>query len=126
MHCIKHAHKMGVKSVTLTSGAVTERPMPGATLMSAFAGAIQAALRTAAVDCAPMRINCISPGVVDTEALAVLPAERRSGLFMPLKQKLPVRHVSTPEELAEAVNVGFFATPLYLIDVNGAHSTSSR
>jgi NAD(P)-dependent dehydrogenase (short-subunit alcohol dehydrogenase family) len=101
---MKHALSHGVDSITITTGTATERPFEGATLSVAGSGALMIALRTAAVDCAPVRINCISPGVVKTELWDAFPEEQRKNAFESYEKKLPVRHVGTPEELAEAVS----------------------
>jgi NAD(P)-dependent dehydrogenase (short-subunit alcohol dehydrogenase family) len=54
-------------SFTVTSGTIYERPIPGMSIGSGIAGAVVTAAKGLAVDLAPIRVNCIAPGVVDTE-----------------------------------------------------------
>ena len=54
-------------SLTLTTGAVSQRPLAGWTVVAALAGGLHAMARNLAVDLAPLRVNLVSPGAVDTE-----------------------------------------------------------
>jgi len=54
-------------SLTLTTGAVSQRPLPDWTVVGALAGGLHAMTRNLAVDLKPLRVNLVSPGAVDTE-----------------------------------------------------------
>ena len=54
-------------SITLTTGQALVRPRKGWSLMSGVLGATDSVVRGLAVDLAPIRVNCISPGLVRTE-----------------------------------------------------------
>ena len=66
----KHAQTyMNVKrqaSITLTTGTVGEKPIPGTADMAGFAAGLQGVCRGLALELKPMRVNLISPGAVLT------------------------------------------------------------
>ncbi|KAF7186902.1 Short-chain dehydrogenase/reductase phqE [Pseudocercospora fuligena] len=59
-------------SITLTSGGLAHKPIPGVAHFIGWAGAIEALARGLAVDMAPVRVNVVSPGAIYTEMLATL------------------------------------------------------
>ncbi|KAL5489725.1 hypothetical protein ACEPAI_4557 [Sanghuangporus weigelae] len=88
-------------SITLTVGQAIVRPMKGYSLMVGVGGAIDSLTRGLAVDLAPIRANVISPGLVKTELLDGLPAERTEALEK-YANALLVQHIGQPDEVAEA------------------------
>lgn len=54
-------------SITLTTGAVSEKPIPNWTVINSFATGLQGMTRGLALDLKPIRVNLVSPGAVDTE-----------------------------------------------------------
>ncbi|KAL5529789.1 hypothetical protein ACEPAG_5776 [Sanghuangporus baumii] len=88
-------------SITLTVGQVIVRPVKGYSLMIGVGGAIDSLTRGLAVDLAPIRVNVISPGIVNTELLDGLPTERREALEKHANTLL-VQHMGQPDEVAEA------------------------
>ena len=55
-------------SITLTTGSICEKPIAGGWAMLAAMGAATSGLtRQLAFDMAPIRVNCVSPGVVATD-----------------------------------------------------------
>jgi len=62
-------------SLTLTGGMIAHRPAKGAAVSSAMAGAIESLARALAVEMAPVRVNCVCPGVTRTERI---PPEREA------------------------------------------------
>lgn len=89
-------------SLTLTTGAVSERPIPNWTLVNAYATGLQGMTRGLALDLAPIRVNLISPGVVDTELWAGMSKEQKEGMFAEMVKKIPVGKVGQPEDVAES------------------------
>ncbi|CCO36260.1 putative oxidoreductase YkvO OS=Bacillus subtilis (strain 168) GN=ykvO PE=3 SV=1 [Rhizoctonia solani AG-1 IB] len=89
-------------SVTFTIGTSYYRPPPGWGLMVGIGGAVEASTRGFAVDLKPIRFNTIAPGVVDTELLDTVPPELKSHVLEKSNKELPVGHVGTPDEVAEA------------------------
>ena len=74
----KHAHPSIAPggSITLTDGLIAHRPRPGAAVSTAMAGAIEHLVTGLAVELAPVRVNAVCPGLIGTDALAAIPAER--------------------------------------------------
>ena len=53
-------------SITMTTGVVWDHPTPDWTVPAAYAGAICSMTRNLALDLKPVRVNAVSPGLVDT------------------------------------------------------------
>ena len=111
-------------SITLTSGVYGIRPPQGATTLASINSAIDGLVRGLSVDLAPIRVNVVSPGIVDTPLYGGMPDEQRQNLYSNIAQQLPVNRVAQPEDIAEAyvylVKNGFTTGTVLLID-GGAH-----
>jgi len=55
------------------------------------------------VDLAPIRVNTIQPGLVDTPLITDLLGERREAVLAAAAARLPVRRIGRPEDIADAV-----------------------
>lgn len=89
-------------SITLTSGAAAARPAKGASTLVALNSAIEGLVRVLAMDLAPIRVNVVSPGVVDTPVFNGIDANSRAAMFQKIAQSLLLQRVAKPEEIAEA------------------------
>ncbi len=110
-------------SIVLTSGGAAHRPFPGFAIGASICAAVEAAARTLAVELAPIRVNVVTPGFVDTELWSNLPPDARAHMFREAAAKLPVGRVGTPHDLAEhylAFMRGGYVTGQNLI-VDGGH-----
>jgi NAD(P)-dependent dehydrogenase (short-subunit alcohol dehydrogenase family) len=97
------APKMGSGgSITFMSGTAAIRPLPGASVATASCGAVEAFARSLAIDLAPIRVNTIQPGLVDTPFLDVL-GDKRNAIIEDYSRRLPVKRPGRPEEIADAV-----------------------
>ncbi|MGO9264962.1 MAG: SDR family oxidoreductase [Candidatus Binataceae bacterium] len=97
------ATKMGAGgSITFMSGTTAIRPLPGAAVATASCGAVEAFARSLALDLAPIRVNTIQPGLVDTPFLDLL-GNRRQAIIDDYSRRLPVGRPGRPEEIADAV-----------------------
>ncbi|WP_327176162.1 SDR family oxidoreductase [Streptomyces sp. NBC_01335] len=90
-------------SITLISAISARTGMPGTAGLAAVNGAIESLVRPLAAELAPIRVNAVSPGLVDTPWWSGLPEEARQEYFARTAAVLPVRHVATAEEVAEVV-----------------------
>jgi NAD(P)-dependent dehydrogenase (short-subunit alcohol dehydrogenase family) len=88
-------------SIVLTSGTAGVRPHAGFVIGASICGAMDAVARTLAVELAPIRVNIVTPGYVDTELWSNIPADARAQMFRDAAAKLPVGHVAGPAEIAE-------------------------
>jgi NAD(P)-dependent dehydrogenase (short-subunit alcohol dehydrogenase family) len=96
-------HLAPAGSITVL-GAVTARAgMPGTAGIAAINGAVEAMVKPLAVELAPIRVNGVSPGLVDTPWWNALPEDARRGYFAQAAQALPARRVATAEEIGEVV-----------------------
>jgi len=68
-------------SITLTSGIASLRPFPGLSTMSAINGATESLCKALAVELAPLRVNTVSPGFVETTHVPI----REMAASLPLK-----------------------------------------
>jgi NAD(P)-dependent dehydrogenase (short-subunit alcohol dehydrogenase family) len=89
-------------SITLTSGLAGARPHAGWSVASSICGAMEGLTRALAVELAPLRINIVSPGVVKSPLWDAMPQDERETLYASLAEKLLLKHVGEPEELAQS------------------------
>ncbi|HEV8711586.1 MAG TPA: SDR family oxidoreductase [Candidatus Binatia bacterium] len=98
------AQKMnGSGSITFMSGTAATRPLGGMSVASASCGAVEAFARALAVDLAPIRVNTIQPGFVDTPLLDEFLGAQRAEILAAAARRLPVRRIGQPEDIADAV-----------------------
>jgi NAD(P)-dependent dehydrogenase (short-subunit alcohol dehydrogenase family) len=64
---------------------------------------VNALCRALAVELAPVRVNAISPGIIETPAYAAMEAEVRQEFFDRTAAALPAGRIGRPAEVAEAV-----------------------
>jgi NAD(P)-dependent dehydrogenase (short-subunit alcohol dehydrogenase family) len=88
-------------SIVLTSGAASKRPHPGFVIGASICAAMEGVTRTLAVELAPIRVNIVIPGFVDTELWANVPADARAEMFRAAAEKLPVGRIGAPDDIAE-------------------------
>jgi NAD(P)-dependent dehydrogenase (short-subunit alcohol dehydrogenase family) len=88
-------------SVVLTSGTAAHRPPPGFAIGAAICAAMEATTRALAVELAPIRVNIVTPGFVDTGLWANLPEAARTRMFADAAAKLPVGRIGTADQVAE-------------------------
>ncbi len=91
------------ESIVFVSGVAATTPMRGGSATAAVNGAIEALVRTLAVELAPVRVNAVSPGIVATPTWDGMAAEDRAAMFDRLADALPAGRVGTADDLAEAV-----------------------
>ncbi|MFT3692301.1 MAG: SDR family oxidoreductase [Kofleriaceae bacterium] len=89
------------KSIVLTSGSAGHRPHPGFLIGASICAAMEAVTRVLAIELAPVRVNCVTPGFVDTELWSNIPEAGRTQMFADAAAKLPVKRIGTPDDIAE-------------------------
>ena len=90
-------------TVTFISAASARSAGPGTAGLAAANGAIEAMVPPLAAELAPVRVNAVSPGVIDTDWWAGFPAEQRAAFFANYTASTPVGRVGRPEDVAAAV-----------------------
>ena len=89
-------------SITLTNGMVAHRPSKGSALATAMAGSVEHLTQGLAVELAPLRVNCVCPGMVRTDIWNSIPAEGREARIGQMTKRQLIPRIGEPEELAQA------------------------
>jgi len=90
-------------SFTFCSGVSAVRPRPGRSPGAVATAAVESFCRAMAVELAPIRVNAICPGAVETEVLRRSLGADPDAALARLAASMPVGHVGRPEEIAHAV-----------------------
>jgi NAD(P)-dependent dehydrogenase (short-subunit alcohol dehydrogenase family) len=90
-------------SIVLTSGVAASVPSVGAFFAGAVNGAVEAAVRGLARELAPVRVNGVAPGMIDTPLYARMPDEPRRAMFGRVGGALPAGRVGTAEDVAGGI-----------------------
>lgn len=105
-HCVKYAASRMTPggSVVLFSGWISRKPMVEMSTLAAIDGAIEALARTMALELAPVRVNAITPGQIDTPLWRsrLSDAEARAHFDRVAHEHL-VGRVGTAEDVAQAI-----------------------
>ncbi|MBB3196259.1 SDR family oxidoreductase [Roseateles terrae] len=88
-------------SLTLTSGFLARRAVPGTFVKTAMNAGLEAVAKVLARELAPLRVNVVSPGLTDTEAYAAMTPEARGAMLDRASQSLPVGRAGRPEDVAQ-------------------------
>ena len=110
-------------SITFTSGIAAYRPAAGSSMIASANGALEALARALAVELAPIRVNVVSPGWVDTPIWETIAGDAKSERLAAMAARLPARRVGTPADLAAAyaavLDNGFVTGTV--VHVDGGH-----
>jgi NAD(P)-dependent dehydrogenase (short-subunit alcohol dehydrogenase family) len=90
-------------SFVFFSGATAVKPEIGTLAVAATNGAVDTVTRSLALELAPVRVNAISPGVVDTGAWDALGPRGKSEYFLNVSARNPGGRIGTVDDIAEAV-----------------------
>lgn len=97
-------------SLTFVSGFLSIRPKKGAAIQGAINAALEGLTRGLALEFAPIRVNCVSPGLVMTEMYDGLDGDGRKAMFDGAAERLPAGLIGRPEHIAIQV-AAFLANP---------------
>lgn len=89
-------------SITFVSGAPARRFKPNMGALSCVGGAVENMVRCLAVELSPVRVNVVSPGIIDT-ALFDWMGDEKSERVTAMTQGQLVRRIGRPEEVASAL-----------------------
>ena len=90
-------------SVVLVTACSSAAKMPGTSGLGAMNGALEIMVPILARELKTIRINAVSPGVVDTPWWDFIPKENRKGAFEQFTANIPVGREAQPEEVADAI-----------------------
>jgi NAD(P)-dependent dehydrogenase (short-subunit alcohol dehydrogenase family) len=89
-------------SITLTTGALGQKPRKGTVVVAGMASAVDGLTRALAVELAPVRVNAVCSGTVRTNLLSSMSTADREVFFSQVGSKLLTGMVGNPKDLAEA------------------------
>jgi len=89
-------------SITFTSGIAAYRPGPGSSMIATANGALEALARSLALELAPIRVNVVSPGWVDTPIWDDLAGPAKHERLATMAARLPVGRVGAAADVAAA------------------------
>ncbi|MBF6173296.1 SDR family oxidoreductase [Nocardia blacklockiae] len=116
-------------SVTLVTAGSSRAAFPGTSGLAAINGALDAMVPPLAVELAPLRVNAVSPGVIDTPWWDRVPEDQRRVLFDGISATTPVGRVGRPEDIARAIHTvatNGFITGVVLDANGGANLATGR
>ncbi|MBI3898633.1 MAG: SDR family oxidoreductase [Gammaproteobacteria bacterium] len=90
-------------SITFTSGIAAYRPGVNASMVAAVNGGLAAFARALAVELAPIRVNVVSPGWVDTPIWTTIAGNKKRAMFEQMAKCLLVGRIGTPNDIAQAI-----------------------
>jgi NAD(P)-dependent dehydrogenase (short-subunit alcohol dehydrogenase family) len=124
IHVAKHAApRMNGGSITFCSGVAAEQPVSGRAIGTATTAAAEALGRALALELAPIRVNTVRPGAIDTPMLKRAMGDRYDELIAAEAQRLPAGRVGEPDDIARAI-VFFMTSPFITgvtLTVDGGH-----
>lgn len=90
-------------SIILTSGIAAYRPAPRGSVVAAINGAIESLVYALAVELAPVRVNAVSPGWVDTPIWDSVAGAAKAEALASMAKRLPVARIGQPSDIAHAI-----------------------
>jgi NAD(P)-dependent dehydrogenase (short-subunit alcohol dehydrogenase family) len=108
LFAVQHAQVTG--SITMISASSARAALPGTVTFAAVNGAIERIVSPLAAELAPVRVNAVSPGLVDTAWWSFLPEEQRQAQFAAAAESVPAGRVGRPGDVADAVRYLIGAT----------------
>ncbi len=107
-------------SVTLTTGIYGQRPVKGIPIVASIAAMMEGLTRALAIDLAPIRVNCVSPGVVRTKLWDSMPADKRDAFFEETSKQLLTGRIGEADEVAQTylylMQQGFSTGQIVIVD----------
>lgn len=111
-------------SLTFISGFLGVRPNRTSVLQGAINAALEGLGRGLALELAPVRVNTVSPGLIETPLWDRAVESVKTAAFASARSSLPVRRVGRPEDVAQAIlylaGTGFATGSTVLVDGGGA------
>jgi NAD(P)-dependent dehydrogenase (short-subunit alcohol dehydrogenase family) len=90
-------------SLTLVSGYLSQRPNKDALLQGCINAALESLGRGLALALSPVRVNTVSPGLIDTPIRAAMPADRKKAMLDHAAATLPAKRVGRADDVADAI-----------------------
>jgi NAD(P)-dependent dehydrogenase (short-subunit alcohol dehydrogenase family) len=123
LHVAKHARIEPQGSLIFTTGIAAVRPGPTGAVIAAVNGAIEALVRALALELAPVRVNALSPGWIDTPLWDSVTGAVKHQRFEQHARRVPAGRMGTPADTAHAALflMGNGYTTGQVLHVDGGH-----
>lgn len=90
-------------SITMVTAASAGAPLAGAAGLAAINGALDSMIPALAIELKPIRVNAVSPGVIDTRFWSPLADHERRAMFDQYASATPVGRIGSPDDVAAAI-----------------------
>ena len=90
-------------SIVFVTASSARTSYPGTSGLAAINGALESMIPTLALELSPIRVNAVSPGIIDTAWWDMWPKEQRQGVFNQISASTPAGRVGQPEDIAHAI-----------------------
>ncbi|WP_119388811.1 SDR family oxidoreductase [Taklimakanibacter lacteus] len=110
-------------SIAFVSGIAAHRPAARGSAVAAVNAALEGLVRALAVELAPIRVNAVSPGWVDTPIWTFVAGGTKDATLSAMAKRLPVGRVGQPDDIADAIGflLGNTFTTGTILHVEGGH-----
>ncbi|WP_342237602.1 SDR family oxidoreductase [Inquilinus sp. OTU3971] len=110
-------------SLIFTSGIAAYRPSARGSVVAAVNAALEGLVRALAVELAPIRVNAVSPGWVDTPIWTHVAGDEKEERLGAMAKRLPVGRVGRSDDIADAIGflMGSGFTTGTVLHVEGGH-----
>ncbi len=98
---LPHLRKDG--SVTFVSAVSAHGGMVGTSGIGAANAAVAALVPILSAELRPLRVNAVSPGLIDTPWWDFMPDEQKAPLFATYAARTPVGRIGAAEDVAQAI-----------------------
>jgi len=107
-------------SLTFVSAVTAQAAMPGTAGIGAANAAVAALVPILAAELRPLRVNGVSPGVIDTPWWGFLEDTQKAAVFAEYAAKTPVGRVGQPQDVGQAIALlicnGFISGQMLVCD----------
>lgn len=102
--CARHAapHLLAGGSMTFLTGGTGGRAKLGLAAVTSTFAAVESLSQSLALELAPIRVNTIRPGFIDTDFWDVLPAADVEEIRAKVRANFPARRLGTPADVGHA------------------------
>jgi NAD(P)-dependent dehydrogenase (short-subunit alcohol dehydrogenase family) len=105
------------------SGFLSIRPRSNSAIVGAANSALESLTRSLALDLAPVRVNCVSPGIIDTPIRTGMPVAARRDMLAKIAATLPVGRLGEGVDIARQIltfmTIGFMTGSIVYLDGGG-------